>query len=57
MSLRKYWCCEECGSENVFEEAYCNPNSGETWLQDTGEGICEDCDGPCKIIEKERGEG
>ncbi len=54
--MKKYWCCEECGSENVFEEAYVNPNSGDSYLQGSGEGMCQDCDDRCWIVEKERDE-
>jgi hypothetical protein len=51
------WHCEHCEGTNVFEEAYINPNTGDSFAPGTGEGWCTDCekssgDGSCRLFRK-----
>ena len=52
------WCCEKCGSAEVYEaHGLVNPNTGDTIQTEPTNQWCEGCEAPCNIIEKERGEG
>lgn len=49
--------CSYCGSENVLSDAYAKWNvENQEWeLDNTFDkgAFCEDCDGECRIVEKE----
>jgi hypothetical protein len=54
----KTWHCDRCEGTNVFEEAYINPNTGDSFASGTDEGWCIDCednhgDGSCRLFQKE----
>ena len=49
--------CAKCGGQNVLADAYCSWNVEEQQWEIAGTfdkgALCEYCDGPCRIEERE----